>query len=64
MKLEKEMNGWLEKVDLAEDTKTAMYAQQLQRVNQLKSQIFRPKPSPVQMITETERTMTSESDSI
>ena len=40
-----------------------MYAQQLQRVNQLKNQVFRPEPSPVQMITHMERTMTSESDS-
>ena len=40
-----------------------MYAQQLQRVNQLKNQVFRPEPSPIQMITQTERTMTSESDS-
>ena len=39
-----------------------MYAQQLQRVNQLKNQVFRPEPSPVQMITHTEQTMTSESD--
>ena len=37
---------------------------QLQRVNQLKNQVFRPKPSPVQMITQTEQTMTSESDSV
>ena len=40
-----------------------MYAQQLQRVNQLKNQVFRPEPSPVHMITQTEQTMTSESDS-
>ena len=40
-----------------------MYAQQLQRVNQLKNQVFRPEPSPVQMITHKEQTMTSESDS-
>ena len=40
-----------------------MYAQQLQRVNQLKNQVFRPDPSPVQMITQTERTMISKSDS-
>ena len=40
-----------------------MYAQQLQRVNQLKNQVFRPEPSPIQMITHTEQTMTSESDS-
>ena len=40
-----------------------MYSQQLQRVKQLKNQVFRPEPSPVQMITQTERTMTSESDS-
>ena len=42
--------------------KATMYAQQLQRVNQLKNQVFRPEPSPVQMITQMERTMTSESD--
>ena len=57
------MNDWLEKDDMPEDTKTTMYAQQLQRVNQLKNQVFRPEPSPVQMITRTEQTMTSESDS-
>ena len=58
------MNDWLEKDDVPEDTKTTMYAQQLQRVNQLKNQVFRPEPSPVQMITQTERMMTSESDSV
>ena len=57
------MNDWLEKDDLPEDTKATMYAQQLQRVNQLKNQVFRPEPSPVQMITHTELTMTSESNS-
>ena len=57
-----EMNDWLEKDDVPEDTKATMYAQQLQRVNQLKNQVFRPEPSPVQMITRTEQTMTSESD--
>ena len=57
------MNDWLEKDDVPEDTKATMYAQQLQRVNQLKNQVFRPEPSPVQMITHTEQTMTSESDS-
>ena len=40
-----------------------MYAQQLQRVNQLKNQVVRPEPSPAQMILHTEKTMTSESDS-
>ena len=39
-----------------------MYAQQFQRVNQLNNQVVRPEPSPVQMITHTEQTMTSESD--
>ena len=39
-----------------------MYAQQLQRVNQLKNQVVRPEPSPVQMITHMEQTITSESD--
>ena len=58
-----DMNDWLEKDDVPEDTKATMYAQQLQRVNQLKNQVFRPEPSPVQMITQSERTMTSESDS-
>ena len=58
-----EMNDWLEKDDLPEDTKATMCAQQLQRVNQLKNQVFRPEPSPVQMITHTQQTMTSESDS-
>ena len=41
-----------------------MYAQQLQTVNQLKNQVLRLEPFPVQMITQTERTMTSESDSV
>ena len=58
-----EMNDWLEKDDVPEDTKATMYAQQLQRVNKLKNQVFRTEPSPVQMITQTEQTMTSESDS-
>ena len=58
-----EMNDWLEKDDVPEDTKATMYSQQLQRVKQLKNQVFRPEPSPVQMITQTERTITSESDS-
>ena len=58
-----EMNDWLEKDDVPEDTKAIMYAQQLQRVKQLKNLVFRPEPSPVQMITHTEQTMTSESDS-
>ena len=57
-----EMNDWLGKDDVPEDTKATMYAQQLQRVNQLKNQVFRPEPSPVQMITHTEQTTTSESD--
>ena len=30
----------------------------------LKNQVFRPEPSPVQMITQTEQTMTSESDNV
>ena len=59
-----EMSDWLEKDDVPEDTKTTMYAQQLQRVKHLKNQVFRPEPSPVQMITQTERTMTSKSDSV
>ena len=58
-----EMNGWLEQDDVPEDTKATMYAQQLQRVNQLKNQVFRPEPSQVQMITDTEQSMTSESNS-
>ena len=29
----REMNDWLEKDDVPEDTETIMYAQQLQRVN-------------------------------
>ena len=36
----------------------------MQRVNQLKNQVFRPEPSPVQVITHTEQTITSESDSV
>ena len=59
-----EMNDWLEKDDVPEDTKATMHTQQLQRVNQLKNQVVRPEPSPVQMITHTEQTMTSESDSV
>ena len=58
-----EMNDWLEQDDVPEDKKATMYAQQLQRVNQLKNQVFRPEPSPFQMITHKEQTMTSESDS-
>ena len=46
-----EMNDWSEKDDVPEDTKATMYAQQLQGVNQLNNQVFRPEPSPVQMIT-------------
>ena len=57
-----EMNDWLEKDDVPEDTKATIYAQQLRRVNQLKNQNVRPEPSPVQMITHTEQTLTSESD--
>ena len=56
------MNDWLEKDDVPEDTKATMYAQQLQRVNQLKNQVVGPEPSPVQMITHTEQTKTSESE--
>ena len=48
------MNDWFEKDDVPEDTKAIMYAQQLQRVKQLKNQVFRPEPSLVQMITKTE----------
>ena len=57
------MNDWLEKDDLPEYTKATIYPQLLQRVKQIKNQVFKPEPSPVQMITQTERTMTSESDS-
>ena len=56
-----EMNDWLEKHDVLEDTKATIYAHQLQRVNQIKNQVFRPEPSPVQMITQTEQTMASDS---
>ena len=35
-----------------------------QRANQRKNEVFRPEPSPFLMITQTERTMTSESDSV
>ena len=49
-----EINDWLEKDDVPEDQKATMYSQQLQRVKQLKNQVFRPEPSPVQMITQTE----------
>ena len=37
-----EMNDWLEKDDVSEDTKATMCAQQLQRVKRLKNQVFRP----------------------
>ena len=33
-------------------------------MKQLNNQVFRPEPSPVQMIAQTERTITSESDSV
>ena len=56
------MNDWLEKDDVPEDTKATMYAQQLQKVNQLKNYAVRPEPSPIQMITHTEQTMTLELD--
>ena len=59
-----EMNDWLEKDDVPEDTKATLYAQQLQTVNQLEDQVVRPEPCPVQMITHTEQTMTLESDSV
>ena len=36
-----EMNDWLEQDDVPEDTKATMYAQQRQRVNQLKNQVFK-----------------------
>ena len=42
-----DMNDWLQKDDVPEDTKAIMYSQQLQRVKQLKNQVFRPEPSPV-----------------
>ena len=57
-----EINDWLEKDDVPEVTKATMYAQQLQRVNQLKDHVVTPEPSPVQMITHKEPTMTSELD--
>ena len=42
------------KDDVPEDTKVTTYAQQFQRVKQLKNQVFKPESSPVQMITQTE----------
>ena len=57
-----EINDWLGKDDMPQDAKATMYLQQLQRVKQLKNQVVRPEPSPVQMITHTEQTMISESD--
>ena len=36
-----EMNDWLENDYVPENTKATMYAQQLQRVNQLKNQVVR-----------------------
>ena len=59
-----EMNDWSGKDDVPEGTNATMYAQQLQRVKQLKNQVFGPELSLVQMITQTERTMISESDSV
>ena len=56
-----EMNDWLEKDD---DTKATMYAQQLQRVNHLKNEVFRPEPSPFQMITQTERSRIRQCNSL
>ena len=47
---------------MPEDTKATICARQLQRVNQLKNQVVRPEPSPVQMITHMKQTMTLESD--
>ena len=35
-----EMNDWLEKDDVPEDTKATMYAQQLPRLSQLKDQVL------------------------
>ena len=43
-----ELNDWLEKDDVPENTKASMYAQQYQRTKQLKNQVFRPEPFPVQ----------------
>ena len=42
-----EMDDWSEKDDVPENKKATMYSQQLQRVKQLKNQVFRPEPSPV-----------------
>ena len=47
---------------MPEDIKATMYAEQLQRVKQLKNQVVRLEPSPVQMIKHMEQTMTSELD--
>ena len=58
------MNDLLEKDDVPENTMATMYAQQLQRVKQLKNQVFRSELSPVQMVTQTKRTMILESDSV
>ena len=49
---------------MPEDTEVSMYAQQLQRVNQLNSKVVRPELSPVQMITQTEQTVTSKSNCV
>ena len=59
-----EINDSLEKDNVPEVMKATIYAQRLQRMNQLENQVFRPEPSPVQMITQTEQTKTSESDSV
>ena len=58
------MNDWLEKNEFPEDFEATMYAQQPLRLKQLKNQVFKPDASLVQMITQTEQTMTSESDNI
>ena len=49
---------------MPEDTEVSIYAQQLQRVNQLNNKVVIPKLSPVQMITQTEQTMTLKSNCV
>ena len=45
-----DMNKWLTRDDVSEDSTAMMYAQELQKVNRLKNQALRPQPLPVQMV--------------
>ena len=56
----KDMNQWLERKDVSEDTKATMYAQELQKVNHLKNRVFQPQPLQVQMIDQVDKHSPSE----